>query len=824
MGGSYERGWGALSGTVEIQVAESTGDRISAIKLTLTATQITTVPKTASAEAPSALDRMAIDPEETKTKEVTLLQVERILFEPVKTELDRDANLLLQGKRVYPFSLELPLVGNKDKKNPPLLPPSCVIEPLVLGPGDAKIRQGTSGLFGRSKSNGKDAARPSWATVKYQLKLTVQRPGLLKRNLRSYAPFVYLPPPASSATSLLLQRRALGAQMAAIVLQRQGDGCQPVETPTEWRQRPLTFLMSPNGPQMAEPEKKTGFLSSLFGGPKKQPVAPQWHEAWSLSMPMTGRSSFPLRSAIPFIVRCTTNKPIDLSAGSPLAFRLYRRVRLLSGKKQKAVAMQQEPVAEAALRYAVESRGVFRLNGVISLPPNCVPNFDTPHLSLDYYVAVVRIRDGVVVHKESVTLACPPPVEPKTPYGPFPSGLAWRQMQDETLSPPHTPSPRNESPPMTPRSMAAASAFSTGAPARQRPSISSMASSSSSSFQTPSRRPSAAPSARSYLSASTDSAHYVSAASSMTHGSTGASAAAASMGLAGMSNPPPASSAGASGLGLDPVREQSRATSSGNIKLPASPRQQSTRRGSQNDGLNASTEAADTASISSSRRRERYSAKGAAPISEASSARSSADYNRREEARLHTHVHEKSALAAMGQQDSQASTRAASSDVYSGRRGLFVTNAEDLPSIPTKAAASTREYANALVGAVSKTATSRDERSEDGRRASASRSRSNIPIPQSSNRSGRDATGASAHRTRRTERPLPQAPATPIQTPAPITAPASAPAPAPIAPQPTAVDPAFLLTNEDLMYGEDMELDLPPSYFEAVHGAEEDDD
>ncbi|SPO30369.1 uncharacterized protein UTRI_06299 [Ustilago trichophora] len=823
MGGSYERGWGALAGHVEIHITEPSGDRISAIKLTLTATQITTIPKTASADVPSALDRMPIDSEETKTKQVTLLHLEQILFEPLKTDSDRDANLLSCGKHVYPFTIELPLVGNKDKKNPPLLPPSCVIEPFLVGPSDAKARQNSSGLFGRSKATGKDQARPAWATVKYQLKLTVQRPGLLKRNLRSYAPFVYLPSPPASATALLLQRRALGAQMAAIVLQRQGDGCQPIETPDEWRRRPLSFLMSPNGPQKLEPEKKSGFLSSLFSGPKKQQTI-HWHEAWTFSMPMSGRSSFPLRSGIPFVVRCNTNKPVDLSMGSPLAFRLYRRVRLLSGKKQKAIAMQQEPVAEAALRFALESRGVFRLNGLISLPPNCVPNFEVSNLSLDYYVAVVRVLDGVVLHKEAVNLACPPPVEPKTPYGPFPSGLAWRSAREAALQLPESPSAFDESPPFAPRATSSVSALSTAASTRQRPSFSSIASSSSSSYQATSRRPSMAPSTTSYRSGSTDSAHYASAASSLSHANAASSASAIPMGLAGMANPPPASSAGyAQSFGnLNPVREQGRASSAARAKPSMSPREPSARRTSQADSVVAARDTSDTASIASSRRRLKYSSKGAAPISEANSAGSSVEQDPRQEASRYVHSHEKAPLATMARQDSQSISRAASTEIGSSRRGLFVANADDLPSIPVKTTASTREQANALVGASSVPSRPREKRSESSRRGSAAL-HSQLDAPSAS-----AATSSRDHRSRRAERQLPVAPALAAVPAAPTSARehvhVPAPSPAPISQQPTLVDPSALLTNEDLMYGEDMELDLPPSYFEAVYGAEEEDD
>lgn len=833
MGGSSERGWGPLAGCVEVQVADASGDRISAIKLTLTATQTIRSPKSASADAPSALDRMALNPEETKTKEVTLLHVEQILFEPVKTDANRDANLLPQGRHVYPFRIELPIVGNKDKKNPPLLPPSCVVEPLLLGPGDAKMRQSSSGIFGRNKANGKEQGRPAWASVKYQLKLTVQRPGLLKKNLRSYAPFVYLPSPHASLTTLLLQRRAIGAQMAAIVLQRQGDGCQPIETPDEWKQRPIAFSMSPNGPQKLEPEKKGGFLSSIFSGSKKQPSI-HLNESWNFSMPMSARSSFPLRSAIPFIVRCTTNKPIDLSVGSPLAFRLYRRVRLLTGKKQKAIAMQQEPVAEAALRYAVESRGVFRLNGLISLPPNCVPNFELNNLSLDYYVAVVRVLDGAVIHKEFVNLACPPPIEPKTAYGPFPSGLAWRTAQVEAPLLPDSPLTLEESPPLAPRSFASSSAWSPAPSTRQRPSISSIASSSSSSFHTPSRRPSAAPSAISYRSSSTDSAHYASAASSLSHANVGPTPASVTMGLAGMANPPPASSAGASGFGythfpgnLDPVREQGRILPAGRTASTASSMELAPRRGSQGIGLASGAEASETASITSSRRRGRYSSRGADPMSEASSARSSVDLNQRRDPTLHVHHHEKAPLTSMSREDSQATTRMSSSELGSGRHGLYVTNAEELPGISPTAAASTREHANALVGRPSKSSESRGKRAESERRVgSTSRDHSNnLSNPREG--SSRDSTTFSAAppaQARRADRPLPVTPAAPPQAVEPVYLPAPTPTPAPSSQQATPIDPSLLLSNDDLMYGEDMELDLPPSYFEAVYGAEEEEE
>lgn len=614
--------------------------------------------------------------------------------------------------------------------------------------------------------------------------------------------------------------------MAAIVLQRQGDGCQPIETPEDWRQRPLSFLMSPNGPQKVGPEKKSGFLS-IFKGSAKQDVV-HWHEAWTFSMPMSGRSSFPLRSAIPFVVRCTTNKPIDLSGASPLAFRLYRRVRMLTGKKQKPIAMQQEPVAEAALRYCVEGRGVHRINGVITLPPNCVPTFEIHNLALDYYVAVVRLRDGAVLHKEAVNLACPPPVEPRTAYGPYSSGQAWRDAREAALSPPESPpSSEDYSPPPSPRMADSFNDMSLSPASRQRPSFSSIGSSSSSSVHANSRRTSMAPSFRSYRSSSTESTMYGSAASSMSHATSGAAAggsSAAPMGLAGMSNPPPASSAGASGLGsaytqytgnLAPVREQGLAPSS----IRATPVSSAARRGSQPDANVAAADTSDTASIASSRRRTRYSSAGAAPLIEVGSSRRSSV---EPDPVGYSHIHEKArGIDPTPGFDSAFASGATGSDAGHSRRGLFVANAEDLPSIPTKASSSAREQANALVGTASASRKPRQKRAEKERRGSSSTSAS---------RSRRDGPSVSSARRNAapTSRPLPVPPASATIQPSSPTSTLSPPpafAAAPnLAQETTLIDPAALLDNEDLMYGEDMELDLPPSYFEAVHGAEEDDD
>lgn len=542
-------------------------------------------------------------------------------------------------------------------------------------------------------------------------------------------------------------------------------------------------------------------------------------------MPMSGRSSFPLRSAIPLIVRCATNKPIDLSNSSPLAFRLYRRLRLLTDKKQKPIAMQQEAVAEAALRYSVESRGVHRINGIIALPPNCVPTFDMHGLSLDYYVAVVRVLDGAVLHKEAVNLACPPPVEPKTAYGPYPSGFAWRSAQQAALQQLEAPSPPEESPPLASHMSSPASTSPPPPLSRQRPSVSSVASSSPSSAHATSRRTSTAPSFRSYRSGSTDSTHYASAASSLNHANTGtasasaAASAAAPMGLAGMANSPPASSAGASGFvhapyssNLDPVKERSATPSS----VRATPIAPSKARATQPDLGVSVIDTSDTASIASStRRRDRYSSRGAAPVPEASSTRSSVDHHPHQGPTMYIHTHEKAAPLT-------STASSAGPESSNARRGLFVTNAEDPPSIPAKASSSAREHANALVGASSSSRKPRDKRAGRERSSktstSASRSRTDAATASAQSSSSRNARDAAP-------RPLPATPAPPLPDSIQNLPPPAALGSPPASPrQTTLLDPSAVLTNEDLMCGEDMQLELPPSYFEAVYGAEEEDD
>ena len=326
MGGSQERGWGALAGQVTLNVTDSSGDRISSITLSVIATVKVMIPKAASAASPVQLDSISPEDEGTKSKEITILQLDHTLYEAVKEE--QDSNLFSRGKHAFDFSIDLPAYppSKRKAKDPPaLLPPSCLVEALVLPPigKNAGAGGGGAGVMSTLFKSGITKGDPqiNWASVKYQLKLTVHRTGMLKRNIRLWAPFVYLPPPNSTDRSILRQRRKLANYMAQIVAHGEGDGCQPIEAQDEWRERKISFVMSQNGQvlEASEEKKSSGILSSITSVFSKKPDPIYGHEAWYLSIPRSDApGSFPLRSAIPLIMRCQTNKPLGLQRGSPI--------------------------------------------------------------------------------------------------------------------------------------------------------------------------------------------------------------------------------------------------------------------------------------------------------------------------------------------------------------------------------------------------------------------------------------------------------------------------------------------------------------------------
>ncbi|KAN0064851.1 hypothetical protein ACQY0O_001908 [Thecaphora frezii] len=438
--GTKARGWGTLSGRLTFNLADT--ERIAAITLSITATVNALIPKSGSADTPAQIDHLNPDTEEANEHNLTLLQIHQTLWQASD---DPESGLFHKGSHPFDFHIHLPAYkvvtkGNK-QATPLLLPPSSVIDAITAPVLDSRSKSGVvSSLFKAATS--KDALPKSWASIKYELGVKVQRVGLFKRSLRLSAPFVYLPPPESGQEDELRERQRLANLMAQIVNSASGDGRQPIEAQAPWRRSPINFTATQNGEPLegSNSDKGSGLLGSLSSMFSKKPVV-LGSEEWSISVPGSTSSAFALRSAIPFILRCQTNKPLVLHQGSPLVVVLYRRVYLRTAAKSKPVAVQQWPIATAQIRLALEKPGTHRINGILVPPVRCVPSFETPLVTLSYFLGVQRSRDGRIVHEQPISLHClPPPAPPNAPLGPFPAGY--------TLLPPSAgPVPTRAEPP-----------------------------------------------------------------------------------------------------------------------------------------------------------------------------------------------------------------------------------------------------------------------------------------------------------------------------------------------------------------------------------------
>ncbi|SPO37717.1 uncharacterized protein PSFLO_03193 [Pseudozyma flocculosa] len=895
-GGSKARGWGSLAGSVTFNVT-SDNSRVSAITVSVTGTARVLLPKSGSADTPAQIDHLNPEVEEAKEHDVTLLQLEHTLWQA--DAQDPDSNLFSQGRHPFDFDIDLPAykVTSKGKKQaaPVLLPPSCVIDafaaPAIVDTR-AKSGGGGGGVMSSIFKSTKDALPKNWASVKYEISVKVHRVGLLKRNLRLSAPFVYLPPPESGHEVALRERRRLANMMAQIVTNTSGDGRHPIESQAPWQRVAINYSTSRNGEPIdldGDTDRKAGgggggllgSISSLFGTKKPTVIG---RESWSLSVPgdaAAASSAFALRSAIPFILRCHTNKPLALRQGSPLIVVLYRRVRLRSGQKAKVVAVQQRPMATAQVRFAQEAPDLHRINGIVVPPVRCLPSFETPLISLSYFLAVQRSRDARIVHEHPITLHClPPPAPPFAPFGPYPAGYVRPEVplpqptpdvvSDLSGFPPAANEQPRFAPPPSQRSAATTATASTSRYDSARSHVSSdrksgahgghTLSPSPPRTQSSSPSPSPSPSMRASPSRPTKplppttqlAATTPAPPSSKGDASKPRKSAREAASSTGRALPPKQVKAGTTAAATVPPAKAAAGSTSQRHMAPAPPPKPGTPNGSGNEHP----------------RRARYSSRGAAPdpgqqpqqpaLGAPSSSR-----------RVHVHGDEKRALidaavpsrsgsaAAAKVSPSMSGLRSSSVSEHEGegaRRGsaaqreggrgvgdyVRVSSAsktkrpvevEPPPPPPPPSSSRHRAYATEALSSSSSSTAAAAGGADRRKTRKGGASRNDHVHPPSASASaaaaGAGRTDSSAPRSTRGSTPGSARRSDPgaVQTlPS-----APAPAPAPLPPPPPALEAdasggdgggagtGYGFTEDDLMtYGEDMELDLPPSYFEAT--------
>lgn len=441
MGGTAERGRGALQGRV-LYTPKGSVDRVSHISIKVKCVVLARTP-VANAHAPHPAPIVDRSPgtEKVHEREVTLLQLGDTIyaarenkdtpaeargsnFHPPTAVADLShGELANDGKTAaFSFKIELPRNSLKEAES---LPPSFVLtsgeESFGPSVADTKLAQ-DGNLIGRGLSllsinQGAPPPAPDrhhWASVKWYVKATIGRPGVLQTNDRILIPFQYLTPPPTDMSVLMDVRARIGAELHS-------------NTPYTELSEPLhTWRTFPVGPEKPDPShRKRGFFN-LF--PSSQKMLPP---DWSVSMPQAP-SSFTVQGSVPFTL-ISTVRP-NTNGEAPLSLALYRRLYISRRKDSQPQAIDERLMCEAriasipATTTTPEGGTVYSWNGVLDLPPSVGPSFRTKMLDLEYYIGMVEVnpqerplkkpkRKKVqplpppeqFIHTMPVQIHCPPP-------------------------------------------------------------------------------------------------------------------------------------------------------------------------------------------------------------------------------------------------------------------------------------------------------------------------------------------------------------------------------------------------------------------------------
>lgn len=441
MGGSAERRRGAMAGTVTVHAQPN--ERVSAIRLKVKAIVRILVPKSGTPQTPFVLERSHPSVEPSVEKEVLLLQLESQLYTaPPAGNSNTDPTLLSPGKHEYPFSIDLP---SENSKGVPL-PPSFVLAPTNTA--DQVQRPAP-----RNKWESITSSIPiphltsDWASVKWYVKVTVERPGIFRANERIFAPFVYLPPPPpimKGAEDLLLKRLKLANDVESLLRRFQANqGSRPidlqklVEPFSKWESLTLNHGImgrhkSKVGAANSKSDKPGLFSRLMFGAQVEQEShSSVIKETFTISLPKRP-FVFALRSGVPYVLSRTVewkgrgNVTSEMSSRLPNVA-LFQRANLygrsngpIAATTARLVATGQQPpdrnpVFTEEFRSGAGMQGKVQVNrktehwlGTIDLPPTCAPCFETPVLVLHYYLGVRSPVSNELIHCEPIVLVCPP--------------------------------------------------------------------------------------------------------------------------------------------------------------------------------------------------------------------------------------------------------------------------------------------------------------------------------------------------------------------------------------------------------------------------------
>ncbi|KAG0152512.1 hypothetical protein CROQUDRAFT_85616 [Cronartium quercuum f. sp. fusiforme G11] len=279
--------------------------------------------------------------------ETVFMQLDQSLYQPpLLSTLDQK----LSGTMTFPFKFSLPTTY----ANHPVLPPSFALTSSMPDPIASFTRHDMPTKI------------IEWASIKYYVKVTLARRGLLRTNDRLLAPFVLLSrpsqPPESSFTRLAAQN--LGLPFPS-----------PMEDPDGWM-----------GRKIRQHIKLPASHSSCEQG------RTAWYEVMVL---LPSPLCYARNNPLPYYIKFTSSDPSITTDFSQPSFKvsLLQRAILtalgVSGTHENSLAKGSSrpdgPHGGIHLRSDTNTHWSRRYQGDLMLVSNAVPNFSCQNIAIQYY-------------------------------------------------------------------------------------------------------------------------------------------------------------------------------------------------------------------------------------------------------------------------------------------------------------------------------------------------------------------------------------------------------------------------------------------------------
>lgn len=343
----------------------------------------------------------------------------------------RDGSEVLSGTHHFSFSFDLPF-RNYDGS---YLPPSCVISDLNT---EVKIESSTTSKGAMAVKNAfqvgleksgvaqsvasepaGDASKKrrisSWAEIRWLIKVTIQKQGILSINERMVVPFVFLSPPESFLLKALTKRQALIQQLVQNPTTPDSSLAESFDTFS----KSIIYLNSKELEELVEEPKKEvivetpqGFLSSLFSKKKVEEPIKEDFEQWLFSLPTP--SIFPTRTGpIPFSLRLEGSSSTSIPSTLPIV-KLLEHVTIEGKSPSKAERSREISVGRLVSMDSNRSPylrdgGNREWRGFLDVPLACCSSFNANLVKLDYSVVVYRTEGGMTLLSQPIKLLFPAP-------------------------------------------------------------------------------------------------------------------------------------------------------------------------------------------------------------------------------------------------------------------------------------------------------------------------------------------------------------------------------------------------------------------------------